>query len=130
MANIVQTKRETPDKPEHIDEGLMYTPLVDIVENNDGFVFHADLPGVRSGDLDISFENGVLTIDGKVHRRQPEGQSYVWREYGIGHFHRSFNIGTAVNVEGIRAEMKNGELTLHVPKAESARTRKIQIKTS
>jgi HSP20 family molecular chaperone IbpA len=107
-----------------------YTPLVDIAETNEAFVFQADLPGVRSEDLDIRFDNGTLTIDGKVQRRGPAERGYLWREYGIGHFNRSFSLSTPIDVDGIKAELRNGELTLTVPKAASARRRKIEIKSS
>jgi HSP20 family molecular chaperone IbpA len=126
----IEKKESTVNVPERIDEGVFYTPLVDIIETNDEFVFQADLPGVKSGDLNISFDNGVLTIDGKVPGRPAEGRSYLWSEYGVGHFYRSFTLNTQVNVDQIRAELKNGELTLHVPKAESAKTRRIPIKAS
>ena len=108
-----------------------YTPLVDIVETGEAFIFQADLPGVRSEDLDIQFANGTLTIDGRVQPRGgPQGGSYLWREYGVGHFHRSFSLSAPIDVEGIKAELANGELTLTVPKAASARSRKIEIQTS
>jgi HSP20 family molecular chaperone IbpA len=126
----IEKRENTSQAPEHVEQGTWYTPLVDIVENDEAFLFLADLPGVKAGDVDVNYENGVLTIDAKCQRRQPEGQAYVWREYGVGHFHRSFNINTPVNVDGIRAELKNGELKLYVPKAEHAKTRKIEIKSS
>ena len=107
-----------------------YTPLVDVIENNDAFVFQADLPGVKAGDLDVSFENGTLTIEGRVQPRQPAGQSYVWREYGVGHFYRSFNIESPIDGDGIKAQLKNGVLELYVPKAESAKPRKIEIRSA
>ena len=134
MSNTAIEKRENQNNsvnvPERIEQGTWYTPLVDIVENNDAFVFQADLPGVSAGDLDVSFENGVLTIEGRVNSRQPQGQNYLWREYGTGHFYRQFTLNTPVNPDAIRAELKNGVLELYVPKAESAKTRKIEIKTS
>lgn len=105
-----------------------YTPLVDIAETDDAFIFQADLPGVRSEDLDVRFDNGTLTIDGKVQRRGPE-RGYLWREYGIGHFNRSFSLSTPIDADGIKAELRNGELTLTVPKAASARRRRIQIES-
>jgi HSP20 family molecular chaperone IbpA len=115
---------------ERIDQGTWYTPLVDIIENNDAFIFQADLPGVKAGDVDVSYENGVLTIAGKALPRQPQGNRYVWNEYGVGSFYRQFTLNTPIDVDGIKAELKNGVLELLVPKAESAKTRKIQIKTS
>jgi HSP20 family molecular chaperone IbpA len=107
-----------------------YTPLVDIEETGEAFIFHADLPGVRSEDLDVRFDNGTLTIDGKVHPRGPAARGYLWREYGVGHFNRSFSLSTPIDVDGIKAELRNGELTLTVPKAASARRRKIPIESS
>ena len=126
----IEKRENTQNAPEPVEQGAWYTPLCDIVENNEAFLFVADLPGVKPGDVDVSYENGVLTIDAKVQRRQPENQAYVWQEYGVGHFHRSFNINTPVNADGIRAELKNGELKLYVPKAEHAKTRKIEIKSA
>ena len=120
----------TVNVPERIEQTAYYTPLVDVVENNEAFVFQADLPGVKAGDVDVGFENGVLTIEGKVQPRQPAGQRYAWREYGVGHFYRSFTLNTPVDVEGVRAELRNGVLELYVPKSEHARPRKIQIKSS
>jgi HSP20 family molecular chaperone IbpA len=131
MNNTAIEKRENrANVPERIDQGSLYTPLVDIVETNDEFVFCADVPGVKPGDVDLSFENGVLTIQAKVQQRQPQDQAYVWQEYGVGAFYRQFTLNTPINVDQIKAELKNGELKLTVPKAESARTRKIPIKTA
>jgi len=126
----IEKRESTSSAPERLDQATWYTPLVDITETADGFFFQADLPGVKAGDVDVQFENGVLTLDARVRPRQPGGHDYVWREYGVGHFHRSFTINTPVHVDGIKAELKNGELSLYVPKAESAKTRRIEIKTA
>ena len=117
----------TVNVPERIEQTAYYTPLVDVIENDDAFVFQADLPGVKAGDVDVTYENDVLTIQAKVSPRQPAGRRYVWREYGVGHFYRSFTVDRPVNVDGIRAEMKNGVLELYVPKAESSKPRKIKV---
>ena len=135
MSNTSMEKRQQPDSnivnvPERMDQQTYYTPLVDIIETPEAFIFQADLPGVKPGDVDISFDNGALTIAAKVQPRWPEKANYLWREYGVGHFYRSFTLAAPVDVDGIKAELKNGELTLTVPKHESARTRKIEIKTS
>lgn len=131
MTNKAIEKRESTSlAPERIHQAAYYTPLIDIAETNSQFYFQADLPGVRSEDLDIQFENGHLTIHGKLREPERKGQECLWSEYGTGHFYRSFEINTPVQVDGIRAELKNGELTLVVPKAEAAKARKIQIKGS
>jgi len=113
--------------PERIDQGTSFSPMVDIIESDDAFIFQVDLPGVKPGNVDVSYENGVLTIEGRVQQRQAENQRYLWRECGVGHFYRQFTINSPVNADQIHAELKNGELILTVPKAESAKTRKIQI---
>jgi HSP20 family molecular chaperone IbpA len=131
MSNTAIEKREnTAGLPERTEQATYFTPLVDIIENNDEFLFQVDLPGVKAGDVDVSYENGVLSIEGKVHPRQNPAQGYVWREYGVGHFYRQFSVGTPVNPDGIKAELKGGVLELHVPKSESAKTRRIEIKTT
>jgi HSP20 family protein len=107
-----------------------YTPLVDIYETKDAFIFRADLPGVTADNLDISYEDGVLTIEGKVQPYQTEGQRAVWQEYGVGGFYRQFTLNTPVQSDAIQANLKNGELTLTVPKAEHAKVRKIDVKTA
>lgn len=131
MSNTAIEKREgNANVPERIEQATYFTPLVDIIETGEEFVFQADLPGVTAEDVDVSYENGVLTIEGRVQPRQPEGRSYVWREYGVGHFYRQFSLNGEINPDGIRAELKNGVLELHVPKAESAKTRRIEIRTA
>ncbi len=130
MANTALEKRpsENVNVPERMEQATYYTPLCDIVEDDDAFLFQADLPGVKAGDVDVSYENGALTIAARAHPRQPAGQAYVWREYGVGHFYRQFTLNTPINADGIRAELRHGVLELHVPKAESAKPRKIEIK--
>src|SRR4051794_27623550 len=78
MSNTAIEKRENTQVniPERVEQATYFTPLVDIIETDDGFTFLADLPGVKAGDVDVSFENGVLTIEGKVQPRQPSGQGY------------------------------------------------------
>jgi HSP20 family protein len=131
MSSTAIEKREnTANAPERIEQTSYFSPLVDIIETGEEFVFQADLPGVKAGDVDVSYENGVLTIEGKVQPRQPAAQTYIWREYGVGHFYRQFSVNTDIDPDGIRAELKHGVLELHVPKSGSARTRRIQIKTA
>ena len=126
----VQKQENTTTAPERVDQTISYTPLVDIIETDDAFVFKADVPGVRPEDADVNYENGVLTLFAKVQPRQPSDTNYIWQEYGVGPFYRQFVLSTPVNPDGIQAQLRNGELTLTVPKAESARTHKIPIKAS
>jgi len=114
--------------PEALDQGVYYTPPVDIIETAEEFIFQADLPGVKPEDVDVRYDNGALTIRATPrHRRTGEERSCLVREYAVAPFYRSFGIDAAIRAEGIKAELRNGELTLHVPKMDAARPRKIAI---
>jgi HSP20 family protein len=105
-----------------------YSPSVDIVESQDELTIYADMPGVSADNIDIHFENGELTIFGRVVHRPSGSEQYLLREYGVGDFFRAFTISEAINAEGITADCSNGVLTLHLPKVEAVKPRKIQVK--
>ncbi len=104
-----------------------YTPRFDIVETEGELLLYGDLPGVSKDNLAIDFENDNLSIEGKVEPRHA-GHDFVYGEYGIGDFHRSFTITEAIDAEKISAELRNGVLTLHLPKTEAVKPRKIAVK--
>ena len=105
-----------------------FIPRFDIWEVDDELMLFGDLPGVSVEDLDIRFENRELTIHGKVPPRF--GGEYLHAEYEIGDFHRTFTIGEAIDGEKIYAEIRNGVLTVHLPKTEKVKPRKIEVKAS
>ena len=130
LMNQEQQKQEQPAdsaRGESTRDVTTYVPRVDILEEADKIVLYADMPGVEKDQLDIHFEDRQLTIRGKVELRQND-MNFVDGEYGVGDFYRTFTIGEAIDAEKISAEIKNGVLTLHLPKAESARPRKIKVK--
>lgn len=104
-----------------------YTPRFDIVETDAELLLYGDLPGVDKDNLDIRFENGQLAIHAKIEPRHTQ-REFVYGEYGIGDFYRSFTIGEAIEAEKISAEVHNGVLMLHLPKAESVKPRRITVK--
>jgi HSP20 family protein len=106
--------------------GLIFTPRVDIVETNDELLLCADMPGVKPADVDIHFENGELMVHGRCTPRQSQ-DNYLLTEYGVGDFYRAFNINETVDTSKITAEFKNGVLTVHLPKSEAAKPRKIAV---
>lgn len=113
--------REETRHPEHY-----VAPKVDIYENPDGLVVVADLPGVPDEKLDVRIDNGILTIQGEPeHLRQEEP---VYREYNLTHFFRQFELPEIVDQENTSGELKNGVLTLNLPKAEKAKPRKIDVR--
>jgi len=108
--------------------GTTYSPRFDIWENDDEMILYGDLPGVMPEDLDVRFENPVLTIHGKVSPRHNDIK-FLHGEYGIGDFHRTFTIGEAIATERISAELKNGVVTVHLPKSEKVKPRRIEVKS-
>ena len=113
--------------PEHMRNGMTFTPRVDILETRDELMLFADLPGVKPEDLDVRFEKDELTIYGKVASRQENAQ-YLSYEYGVGDFYRAFSISEHIDWQKIAAEFKNGVLTVHLPKAETVKPKKINVK--
>jgi HSP20 family protein len=109
--------------------GVTFTPRFDIWEDETQYVLSGDLPGVTPEGLDIRFENHELTIWGKVAPRGPQGQ-YWSCEYGVGDYYRSFTVGKTVDTQAISAELKDGVLTVTLPKKAEARSRKIAVKAS
>ena len=106
-----------------------FRPNVDILERPDELTVLADMPGTCAQDVDIQFENGTLTLHGKVKDRNPQETGYVMQEYGVGDFHRTFQVSEIIDVTRISAEYKDGVLILHLPKTEAVKPRKIAVKT-
>jgi len=106
--------------------GPRFVPNVDIYETETELVFVADLPGVTQPDLSVEFEQGVLTVHGKVAGRADD--AFVVREYETGDFHRAFQIDDDIDPAGIAAELAEGVLTVHLPKSRDARPRKIPVR--
>jgi HSP20 family protein len=106
-----------------------YRPNVDIYEQEEELVVQADMPGVQPDQLEVRFEDGLLTIHGPVSPRRPEAARNVHAEFGVGDFFRSFRVSEQIDASGIAADYHDGVLTLHLPKAPAARPRKIAVRT-
>jgi HSP20 family protein len=109
--------------------GIYYAPRVDIFENAEELVLLADMPGIKPQDLDVRFEKGELSVFGKVQPRHKVGQCFL-DEYGVGDFYRSFAISPDVDSSKITAEYREGVLTVHLPKQEKLKPKRIAVKTS
>ena len=118
----------TPTNPSRPSEAQ--TPYLDIHEGPEGLILEADLPGVAQNDVTIQLEDNVLTLHARVTAPIPTEARLLHEEYRHGDFHRSFILSDEVDREKISAELKNGVLRLTLPKAERARTRRIEIKSS
>jgi HSP20 family protein len=112
---------------EHTRSGRFFRPNVDIVEKAEELLLLADVPGADGNAIDIRFEDGELTLHGKVESRQGADHSYLHQEYAVGDFYRTFQISEAIDAGRISAEYGDGVLTLHLPKAESVKPRKIAV---
>ena len=106
-----------------------HTPLIDIHEGPDGLVLEADLPGASENNLSIQLEDNVLTLHARVDSSLPEGARPLHEEYRPADYFRSFILSDEVERSKITAELKNGVLQLNLPKAERAKTRRIEIKS-
>jgi HSP20 family protein len=113
--------------PAEVTRGVTYTPRVDILETEDELLLFADLPGVKEDEVDIRFENGELTLHARRERTDVGEGQWLWENL-TGDFFRAFRISEQVDAGKIWAELKNGVLTLHLPKVEAAKPRKITVK--
>jgi HSP20 family protein len=132
MSNALkkQTDREVASTTaERTRNRPAYQPRVDICELQNELILVADMPGVEPGGIDIHFENGVLSIFGRVQDRQGEETRYIWNEYALGDYHRTFQVSEAIDSQRITAEYSDGQLTLHLPKVEAVQPRKIEVKS-
>lgn len=108
--------------------GSDWMPPVDIKEEADRFVLHADVPGVRPEDIDITMENGVLTIRGERRHESTESkEGYKRLERQHGMFIRRFSLPDTVDADGITARGDNGVLEIVLPKTTPAKPRRITV---
>lgn len=102
------------------------TPRVDVFETEDGFTVLADLPGVAPGDVDVRFENGELTVHARRSTGRPQ-KSEGW-EFEAMNYYRTFRLSDEISADRIEAEIKNGVLTLKLPKVEAVKPRRIAVR--
>jgi len=107
-----------------------WVPSVDIKEDKEAFTIEADIPGVDPKDIDVSMENGVLTIRGERNlEKREEDKSYKRVERLYGTFYRRFSLPETADPEKISASGKNGVLQVRIPKREVAQPRRIAVKS-
>ena len=127
MATDINVKQAEEPCVERTRTGQYYRPHVDILEHGDELLLVADMPGAKSDTIEINFEDGVLSIEGSVEPRYNDNVNFLHCEYGIGDFYRTFRVSEQVDATRIHAEYANGVLTVHLPKAEEAKPRKIKV---
>ncbi|GGY38419.1 Hsp20/alpha crystallin family protein [Parvularcula lutaonensis] len=105
----------------------VYRPDTDIYDDGDRVIIEADLPGCSVDDIDITLENGVLTIKSQQPRQSRSGWRPIYTEYGEGRFERSFALTDDIDQDKIDASVRNGVLRLELHRSESTKPRRISI---
>ena len=123
----VQQKREVDKKTESTAPGRAFLPVTDIFETPDALTVVLEMPGVDRTSIEASVEDDIVTIEGRIDHSKYEGMQPVYTEYNVGHYARSFEISNKIDQTKISAQMKDGVVTIILPKAEQNKPRRIQI---
>lgn len=103
-------------------------PAVDIFENEDEILLHAEMPGVKKEDIVVNIDNGKLELSG-IRKLETAGAAN-WQEFEDVEYRRSFSVPQSIDLAKINAELKEGILRLHLPKSDKAKPRQIEIKAA
>ena len=123
----VREKQEVASPAEQTQEGLVFTPAVDIFETENSLTVLADMPGVATEDVVIDLREGVLTVSGNVKPFEGADEQDVLVEFETGKYFRQFSLSEVIDQERIEANLADGVLRLVLPKAEHAMPRKIAV---
>lgn len=117
------TRRTTP-----AETATVWSPLVDVYEDEHNVIFKAELPGLTKDDIEVQFENGVLTLKGeRKMEKEVKEENFHQIERSYGRFIRSFTVPSTVEAEKIAANFKEGVLEVVLPKIEAAKPKKIEV---
>lgn len=122
-----KAKQVVANPAEQTQPGIIFTPDVDIFENEQQITLLADIPGVAPGDVQIDLNDNVLTISGGVKPFQGADESEVLIEFEIGRYYRQFTLSEVIDQKKIDAKLEDGVLRLTLPKAEKAIPRQIAV---
>jgi HSP20 family protein len=126
-----EVNRLLDDRVYRTGESVGWTPACDIYEDAEAVTLRFELAGVEAKDVDVRFENGVLTVRGERKLEAEEKRENYHRiERSYGTFTRSFSLPGTLDPERIKAEAKNGVLAITLPKKAEAKPRAIQVKVS
>jgi HSP20 family protein len=117
------------DFARQIESEAKYSFPVDVLAESDSFVLSALLPGMKAEDLDIQIADETVTIQGQIGKDEKEEASYLLNERVYGHFSRSLTMPTALDANKTEASLKDGVLTVRIPKAEESLPRTIKVTT-
>jgi len=126
---VADARTASPAAEERSAAGLTYQPNVDICDRGADVLLVADVPGARADGIDVTFDDGVLSVQAAVSPRELPGRP-LRQEYGIGDYRRSFRLGEGFDGAQITAEYRRGVLTIRVPRLAAVRPRKIAVRTA
>jgi HSP20 family protein len=110
------------------ERGTIFAPAFDVKETGDAFIFKADLPGVKDEDLEITFSGNRLIVRGKREAEQQErGETFYAYERSYGSFSRAFTVPSGVDADQCKADLRDGVLTLVLPKKPEAQPKRITV---
>lgn len=123
----VRDKTQAVSGGESTKTETYYSPPVDIFETGDAVIVVADIPGVTKDNIEVSLDDGILTLHGKMITERPEGR-IILEEYENGHYMRRFTVSESIDQGKIEASLANGVLTVTLPKIGPVQPKKIQVK--
>lgn len=123
----VQQKREVEKKQESTVPARAYLPTTDIFETDQALTVVMEMPGVSKENVEVGVEDDVLTVTGRVDFAKYEGLRPLYTEYNVGNYSRSFQLSDRIEQSAIRAELRDGVITVVLPKAEKAKPRRITV---
>jgi HSP20 family protein len=123
-----QKKREHETREESTIPSRIFMPNADIYETEDSLTVILEMPGVEKDNVDVRVENSVLNVEGRIDLSKYQGLLPLYTDYNVGHYARSFQLSNKVDQGNIAAAMKDGVLSLTLPKAEQAKPRKIDVR--
>lgn len=119
---------QAPDGNSNPAAARLWSPAVDIAENQDEIVLRAELPGMRQEDIDIELTGDTLTLRGeRKFDNEERRENFVRVERSYGRFQRSFTLGVPVQHDAVQAGYKDGILQVRLPKSEATKPRKVQV---
>ena len=123
----VREKQELAQQEEKTIPGRYYMPAADIFETDDALTLLLEMPGVSKNNVDVQVENDVLRVEGKIDYSAYKDIEPVYTEYNVGHYARAFTLSNKIDRDAITARVEDGVLTLTLPKAKEALSRRIAI---
>ena len=123
----VQKKREVETKQEATIPARVFVPNADIYETENNLKVVLEMPGIEKDKVEIRVEDGVLRVEGRLDLSKYTGLQPLYTEYNVGHYARSFQLSSKIDQNKIAAEMKDGVLSLTLPKVEEVKPRTIQV---